>query len=92
MNDQHVNIIFALLKDQRTSSAQLAIYLAILVLYQMRGDSNQVNVSRREVMQLAKINSFCTYHKAISSLIEFNYINYIPSYHPGKKTLIVFVL
>ena len=92
MNDQYVNIIFALLKDQRTTSAQLAIYLAILVLYQMRGDSNQVNVSRREVMQLAKINSFYTYHKAIYSLVKFNYINYYPSYHPGKKTLIVFVL
>jgi hypothetical protein len=91
MSDQSLNIICTILNDQRVSATQLSIYLAMLVLYQTRGIANKVNISRKEIMLLAKINSFCTYHKAITCLKKFDYIDYIPSYHPNKKTTIIFL-
>lgn len=47
-------------------------------------------MARDEVMQLAKINSKATYHKAMGYLHQQDYIDYKPSYNPYKGSKIKF--
>lgn len=36
-------------------------------------------------MELAKISSTVTYHKCLRGLHAYGYINYRPSYYPGRS-------
>lgn len=84
------DIIFkVLLDDTRVTTTQVIVYLAIYRLFIERGFSNSVYISRREVMRIAKIKSFCTYHHSIAQLVSLKYIEYTPSYLPQKRTLVV---
>jgi hypothetical protein len=51
-----------------------------------------VKISRIEIMKLAKIKSVTTFHKCIKQLVQTEYINYVPSYHPAKASAVVFCL
>jgi hypothetical protein len=62
--------------------------MALYYQWQANGFRNPFNISRRNLMELSKINSFATYHKYISELVNFECINYTPSYHPGLGTLV----
>lgn len=84
------SILPILMRDYRVTVAHLAVYLALCDLWQMHGKDNTVIISRRWVMHLAKIRSYTTYHKHIQDLQLWNYITYLPSYSPGKKTQVVF--
>lgn len=39
-------------------------------------------------MKAAHIRSIVTYHKVVGDLQEFGYIEYVPSFHPIKGSLI----
>lgn len=82
---QFYNIIKA---DYRLNSYHLSLLMALYHQWQANGFHNPFHISRRNLMELSKINSFATYHKYISELVNFEYINYSPSYHPGFGTLI----
>ena len=91
MNNGPWKNIPALLRDCRITAVHLAVYLAF-DLWQKQGCENKVYISRGAVMHLAKIRSFPTYHKHIEQLQLMDYISYLPSYHPGMGTLVLFKL
>ncbi len=69
--------------DQRVGVWHISVYMVILSRWCENGYANPVQITRREVMQLAHISSFATYHKFINQLQEFEYIRYSPSYNPS---------
>lgn len=70
--------------DARVNVWHISIYMALLHKWQQNGFQSPVQITRREVMQLAHVRSIATYHKIISELQTFGYIHYAPSYNPLK--------
>jgi hypothetical protein len=91
VNSTDRNIINVLFQDERITTTQIVLYLALYNLFLKRGIVNSVFISRRDVMEMAKIKSFYTYHQGIQNLQKLGYIDYRPSYHPHKKTIVRFL-
>ncbi len=69
--------------DQRICGYHISLYIAILNRWCESEYANPIQITRREIMQLAHIASFATYHKFINQLQKFEYIRYTPSYDPS---------
>jgi hypothetical protein len=68
--------------DPRITVWHMAVVFAIVQLANTTESRAPIFISRKKVMQLAHIKSIVTYHKCISELRRFGYIQYDPSYHP----------
>jgi hypothetical protein len=77
-------------KDQRLLPSHLAVFTAICMLFEVNIDDSAIRITRKKVMQLAKIRSKSTYHRCISELAEFEYIIYSPSYDHYLGTYVSF--
>lgn len=75
-----------LIKDERVSVWHISVYLAFVHLWIRNGNHNPVRVSRKIIMQLARIKGIATYHKCINELQTFGYIEYHPTYDYYKGT------
>lgn len=76
------------MKDIRLSASQISLFSALCHVWMANGCENPFNVSRSQLMQLARIKSKATYHKFIRVLERGGYILYSPSYHPKNGTAI----
>ena len=74
--------------DERLNAWHLAIFHALVELGLRSGCLEGFCTSRKKVMKLARIKAAPTYHKYISELIAMGYIQYMPSYHPKKGSLV----
>ena len=74
--------------DVRLSSTHICLYFVLFKCWLKNNRQNIFAITRRSIMELAKIKSTATYHKCISELYKYGYINYIPSYHPAIGTLV----
>jgi len=76
--------------DVRINIWHKAIAVALTQLSAEVGFKSQIQISRRNIMNLSKIRSITTYHKYIKDLQVFGYIEYLPSFHPalGSKITI----
>lgn len=74
--------VLAFTQDQRVTVWHMAVVFAIIQLANTTETRAPIFISRKKVMQLAHIKSIVTYHKCISELQRFGYIQYDPSYHP----------
>jgi hypothetical protein len=80
---QHLSRLFLRFsEDSRITAWHMALYLALIFLWQSAGMKKSIHISRRQLMQLSRIQSNVTYHKCIKQLQEYGYIRYTPSYHP----------
>lgn len=80
---QHLSRLFyCFSEDARITAWHLSLYMAIYFLWQSAGMKKSINVSRRKLMKLSRIQSNITYHKCVSQLQDYGYIRYTPSYHP----------
>ncbi len=69
--------------DQRLNVWHLGILIAIVQLMKKVEFDVPVSITRKKIMGLSRIGNYVTYHKYLSQLIEYGYIIYNPSYHPG---------
>jgi hypothetical protein len=81
MNSHIRNI--SLLDDQRITVWHISLYVALMERFYANDFNNPVSITRAQMMKLAHIASFATYHKCIRQLQEFGYIKYLPSYDPS---------
>lgn len=70
----------AIRKDPWIGPTHISLYMALFHLHNLNGFKNPINISREQVMEVAKINGLATFHKCIKDLDQFKYIQYIPSY------------
>lgn len=75
-------------QDQRLNPTHISLYLALFQFWNLNFFRNPVSISRNDVMNFSKIQSYKTYHKCINELMEFGYIEYLPSYNPYKGSMV----
>jgi hypothetical protein len=68
-------------EDDRLTSSHISLYLALLIVWEKSLFVNPFTISRKQLMTIAKIGSFTTYHKMIRQLEEFGYIKYTPNFN-----------
>lgn len=61
----------------------VALYMALVAAWSRNQFNNPFYITRREIMQEARIHALATYHKCMKDLIRLGYITYLPSYHPA---------
>jgi hypothetical protein len=79
-------VLQTMTKDRRITVWHIGTMLGIIQLADGNSIDAAIYISRSKVMALGHINNIVTYHKCIKELIEFGYISYSPSYHPGVRS------
>ncbi|SHI28814.1 hypothetical protein SAMN05443429_1013 [Cruoricaptor ignavus] len=77
-----------ILNDDRLNPSHISLYLALFQFWNLNRFQNPVSISRSEMMKLSKISALSTYHKCISQLQDFGYIEYSPSFNPFKGSTV----
>ena len=78
------DILKGILSDKPVFLSHIAVYVALLQLWQQNKRKSPFQVSRKKIMHLAHIKSIVTYHQCIRDLQKLGYIDYEPSYHPRE--------
>lgn len=81
----------AIQNNPRIGPSHISLYMALFHLYNLNGYSNPFHISRKTVMEIAKIGGFATFHKCIKDLNEFGYIQYSPSYNSAIQSQVSLV-
>lgn len=88
-NVQQIQILYNVLKDdQRINPVHISLYMSFFLLWSLKDFQNPISITRSEMMQVAKIGGYATYHKCIKDLHTYGYIQYLPSYHPALGSLV----
>jgi len=82
LEDKIIRAYINFTSDKRIGVWHISLYLALLYRWHENEYVNPIQITRREIMKLAHVGSNVTYHKLIKQLQEFEYIKYLPSYHP----------
>ena len=82
----------AIKENCRIGPSHISLYMALFQLYNLKGFENPIRTSRRDIMNLAKINGIATYHKCIKDLSELGFVKYRPSFDPVIKSQIQLLL
>ena len=69
-----------IVNDERLSLTHFSIYMALLFLWYKNEMNNPFPMSRQHVMGLSHLHSIATYHKCLTQLQLYGYIQYNPSY------------
>ena len=69
-----------IVNDERLSISHFSIYMALILLWYKNEMKNPFPMSRRNVMDLSHMHSIATYHKCLTQLQLYGYIQYYPSY------------
>jgi hypothetical protein len=74
--------------DSRLLPSHISLFIAMF--YHSPGDEpgSFFQVSRKKLMRFSLIKSIATYHKCIRELVEYDYIQYRPSYDPYRASMV----
>ena len=82
---KHLNQFLERVKEApRLNPTHISLYLSLFRIWNIGRFPESFFVNREEAMSVSKIGSKCTYHKCISNLTEWEYIEYYPSRNPYK--------
>lgn len=82
----------AIREDHRILPSHIAVFMALFQCWNQNDFQNPVPITRRQVMEAAKISGLATYHRCIRDLHVYGYIRYQPSYHPSKRSRVSFLI
>ena len=82
------DFLSAVEKDQRISNTHIAVYVALLKFWVVKGFSNPLRAYRYEIMGTAKISSPYTYHKCLKELSAYGYVHYLPTRKRNQRSKI----
>jgi hypothetical protein len=75
-------------EDTRLNTSHVSMYLALFLIWNHNRFRNPLSINRSEVMRISKIGARATYHKCMTELHQWGYLNYEPSHNPLKGSLI----
>ncbi len=85
----HLNgVLECINRDQRLKPTHVSLYMALFQFWNLNRFGNPISINRGDTMKISKIGSNATYHKCITQLSEWGYLEYIPSYNPMLGSLI----
>src|SRR5690554_2010848 len=70
--------------DDRLNPSHVSLYIALFQFWNMNRFKSPISVTRTDVMRVSKIGSNSTYHRCITDLHKWKYLEYLPSYNPFK--------
>lgn len=73
-------------RDSRIRTTHIAVYITLYQNWITNDCPEQILVSSKLLMPLAKISSNATWHKAIRGLHEYGYIKYCPTFNKMDKS------
>lgn len=74
--------------DTRIKQGHITLYLAFFQKWNREFFKTTITINRELMMERAKIKSKTTYHNFVKDLNEWNYLQYFPSYHPARGSII----
>lgn len=77
-----------IVNDERLSVSHFSIYMALIFLWHKNEMNNPFPMSRKYVMDLSHVQSKATYHKCLTQLQSYGYIQYHPSYDYYNRSTI----
>lgn len=84
-NTEHLNsFLHRVTSDVNLTTTHIGVCAALVVTWASNGFKNPFSISRKKLMNAAKIKSTSTYHRIIADLVTLKYFRYTPSYHPTK--------
>ncbi len=96
MTQVDLNMFKPLLKklvwDNRITVSHVALIVAIMQLAQGAEPTAPIFISRKMLLKISHIGSIVTYHKCIKELVSYRIIDYFPSYHPGIRSKVFFIM
>lgn len=88
-----MSFLQTIVKDERLNVWHISLLLSLVQLAYIQQEYYQcIHVSRSRLMALSHINTLPTYHKYFKQLQDFGYIKYTPSYHPGYRSIVEFLI
>lgn len=67
---------------EKIQLSHMSLFLAIYHQWQVSECVQPIKITRRMLMKDSKIRSIATYHRCMTDLDNFDFIEYQPSYHP----------
>ncbi|RAV29218.1 hypothetical protein [Sinomicrobium soli] len=89
----HLNTVFEKFRtDPRLHPGHISLYMALFRSWNQSGFAASFRVRRAELMPLAAIRSSSTYHRYMSDLHRWQYVDYLPSKnaHLGSQVRMCF--
>ena len=74
--------------DERLFPSHISLFMALFYFSSGEHPGVPFQVSRPKLMRFSRIRSIATYHKNITDLTNYGYIEYSPSWHPQRGTQI----
>ncbi|GAA0884053.1 hypothetical protein GCM10009120_26510 [Sphingobacterium siyangense subsp. cladoniae] len=78
-------------KDNRLLPSHIGLVMALFYFHKQPGFHDFFYTSRRKLMHFSRIRSITTYHKCLSELVLYGYLEYIPSWHPTRASRFRFI-
>lgn len=82
------NVNQLLYENNSLNSTHIALYNALLQLWNNCGFEENLSINRNDVMNLSKIGSSNTYIKCLKDLDSEKFLKYVPSHNPLKGSII----
>jgi len=79
-------------EDKRILQSHVALVSALFYYHDKKQPLGAFQGSRSKLMRHAHIQSTATYHKRLSDLVKYGYLEYTPSWHPTKGSVFRFLI
>lgn len=80
-----------LTSDDRLLPSHIGLVMALFYYHDPVSPVDFFHASRSRLMRFSRIKSITTYHKCLSELVEYSYLEYIPSWHPTNASRFRFI-
>lgn len=74
--------------DPRIGTSHISLYLTILGIGQVQGETNTICAFSKTVMRVAKISSSATYVRLLRDLCDGGYLSFEPSFYKRQPSKI----
>jgi len=78
--------------DERLSSYHVALLMALLYYQNSDRPMDFFYTSRKKLMHFSRIGNIVSYHKFLTQLVKYGYIEYVPSWHPVNGSRFRFII
>ena len=86
------NYFQRLASDERLLPTHISLFMALFYFCSSEDPAAPFQVSRPKLMRFSRIKSISTYHKNISDLTTYGYIEYKPSWHPQRGSQVRLII
>ena len=78
-------------RDDRLLPSHIGLVMALFYYHDPISPFDCFHASRSKLMRFSRIKSITTYHKCLSELVAYGYLEYIPSWHPTNASSFRFI-